>query len=292
MKKKKLAIALAVVCVVALLAVIGCGKWLCKEEKAVVQEKLVIGTDYHLPYFAFGEGEKTFILLPGASMTSILESEDGVQALFAPYAEDYRIYVFDVPQELGTVTGIGQLADIVADASDALGIESAEVYGASMGGMIAQELAIHHPELVHSLTLASSMSRNNALSTEVISGWAAISDPEELARDVNTHVYSPEYYGTYEEIFHSLEAAATTDGVDRLHNLARMILDFSAYDALDQIKCPVYVFTGSSDNTLGVAASTEIAEKLGCFIKVHEGYSHAVYDEFPGFYDEVFANLK
>lgn len=258
----------------------------------MVKKRLIIGAEYSLPYFDFGEGKKAFILIPGSSMTSILDSEDGVKSLFAPYTKDYHIYVFDVPKDLDAVTGIEMFADIIADASNELGINEADVYGASMGGMVAQKLAIRHPDIVRSLTLASSMSRNNKLSNEVISKWADISVPEELSKVVNTHVYSEEFYKTFGEAFHALESSATPEGVKRLHNLARMILNFSSYDELDQIKCPVYVFAGRRDNTLGVEASIEIAEKLGCFIKIYEGFSHAVYDEFPGFYDGVFNNLK
>lgn len=254
----------------------------------MVEEKLVIGTDYRLPYFDFGKGEKTFILLPGSSMTSILNSEDGVKVLFAPYTGDYHIYVFDVPEDLDSVTNIDQFADIIADASRELGIKKADVFGASMGGMIAQKLAIRHQNLVRSLTLASSMSRNSEFSKEVISKWSETSVPEELARIINTHVYSEEFYKNYEETFHALESSATAEGVKRMHNLTRMIEDFSTYEELNQIKCPVYVFAGSKDNTLGVEASIEIANKINCFIKVYEGYSHAVYDELPGFYDGVF----
>lgn len=253
---------------------------------------MVIGKEHRLPYFDFGKGEKTFIIIPGSSMTSILDSQDGIKNLFAPYAEDYHIYVFDVPEDLDSVSGLDQFADIIADASKALNIDEADVFGASMGGMVAQKLAIRHPSLVHSLTLASSMSRNNELSKKVISEWLDTSEPEELARVVNAHVYSEEFYKTYAEAFHALESKATVEGVRRLHNIARMILDFSAYDELDQIKCPVYVFAGSKDNTLGVDASIEISEKLNCSIKVYEGYSHAVYDEFKGFYDGVFNNLR
>lgn len=258
----------------------------------MVEERMITGADYSLPYFAFGKGEKSFILLPGASMTSILESEDAVKGLFAPYAENYRIYVFDVPQQLDSVTGIDGLADIIADAANALGIKEADVYGASMGGMIAQKLTLRHPELVRSLTLASSMSRNSDMSRKVISAWAAISDPQKLAKEVNTHVYSEAFYNTYGEAFRALEAGATAEGVKRLHNLTRMIKDFSAYDELEEIKCPVYVFAADCDNTLGAQASLEIAEKLGCSITVYKGYSHAVYDELPGFYDAVLRNLK
>lgn len=292
MKKKTIVFLVIAVCLVAVLAIVVKFMWMKKEEKTVVEDKLIISEKYRLPYFDFGKGERAFILLPGASMTSILDSEEGVKALFAPYTEDYHIYVFDAPQNLDSVTGIAQYADIIADASKALGIKKADVYGASMGGMIAQKLAIRHPSLVHSLSLASSMSRNSELSKKVVSKWAEISDPKELAKEVNVHVYSEEFYSTYSDAFHALEDSADAEGVKRLHNLARMISDFSTYDELDSIKCPVYVYAGSSDNTLGVEASIEIAEKLNCFKKVYVGYSHAVYDECPGFYDDVFANLK
>lgn len=190
------------------------------------------------------------------------------------------------------VRDMEQLGDIIADALVALGIKEADVYGASMGGMIAQEMAIHHPELVRSLMLASSMSRNNEMSGEVFTVWSDTDEPSELSKEVNTHVYSSEYYHTYEDIFHALERSATPEGVSRLHELVRLMQGFSACSALEQIGCPVYVFAGSCDNTLSAKALIEIAEKLGCFLKVHEGYSHAVYDENPGFYDDVFANLR
>lgn len=279
--------------VIAVLVLIGClGLYKSVKTKTVAEDKMIIGAEYRLPYFDFGEGERAFILLPGSSMTSILNSEDGVKALFAPYAEEYHIYVFDVPEDLDAVSGIDQFADIIADAMGALKIKEADVYGASMGGMIAQELAIRHQKLVRSLTLASSMSRNNEMSNKVFDEWADINDPEELARAVNTHVYSEEYYNTYSDAFHALESSATDEGVKRMHNLCRMMKEFSTYDKLDKIKCPVYVFAGSGDNTLDVEASIEISEKLGCSIKVYDGYSHAVYDEFPGFYNEVFNNIK
>jgi pimeloyl-ACP methyl ester carboxylesterase len=75
-------------------------------------------------------------------------------------ADRYRLAAYDnrgvgrtpMPQELLTVAA---LADDAAALLGALGVPAAHVVGQSTGGVIAQELALRHPEVVRSLVLVS-----------------------------------------------------------------------------------------------------------------------------------------
>jgi 3-oxoadipate enol-lactonase len=94
----------------------------------------------------------------------------------AGLARHYRVLVFDnrgVGQTSGahTVLSIRQMAEDAAGLLDAVELNPAHVAGHSMGGLIAQELALAHPEQVRTLTLLSSCAQLDERGKAIIESW-------------------------------------------------------------------------------------------------------------------------
>ena len=82
------------------------------------------------------------------------------ETLPARLAERFRVVVFDNrgtgrSGRRGWMYRMRDLADDAATVLDAVGVPQADVFGISMGGMIAQELAIRHPDRVRRLALGA-----------------------------------------------------------------------------------------------------------------------------------------
>lgn len=76
------------------------------------------------------------------------------------FGERYRLLLMDNrgigrSADDGRPYRVGTLADDVASVLDAAGVERAHVFGLSLGGMIAQELVLRHPERVERLVLGA-----------------------------------------------------------------------------------------------------------------------------------------
>lgn len=163
------------------------------------------------------------------------------------------------------------LADMADDAVgllDALGIESAHMLGVSMGGMIAQSIAIEHPERVRSLismlsTPAAGVGAATAEAGQALLAPAARTREEAIERSLQGAVIigSPGYERDEGWIRDSAGRAWDRDsdrvGVSR--QLAAIRLSPDRRPALAQVRVPVLVIHGDADPLVQVDGGRQTA---------------------------------
>ncbi|MGH2618392.1 MAG: alpha/beta fold hydrolase [Thermomicrobiales bacterium] len=125
-------------------------------------------------YETHGSGGVPVILLHGAYMAI-----GSMGWLLAPLAKMRQVIAVEV-QGHGHTGDVDRplqyeaMADDVAALMDHLGIAQADVVGYSMGGCVALQLLIRHPDVVRRVVSVSSMSRLDGLYPEVIAGIAEL----------------------------------------------------------------------------------------------------------------------
>lgn len=110
--------------------------------------------DRQLSYLRRGSGGEPLLLIQGMAGHTAVWGEP----LLALLEKDFDVVAYDHRGigDSSEVPGEFSIADLAEDAAallDVLGWDSAHVFGISMGGMVAQELALRHPERVRRLVL-------------------------------------------------------------------------------------------------------------------------------------------
>jgi pimeloyl-ACP methyl ester carboxylesterase len=188
----------------------------------------------------------------------------------------------------GKVDASYTLSDMAADTvalMDALGIKSAHVVGASMGGMIAQTLAIEHPERVRTLTSIMSTTGDPTLpqaSPEVMQVLMTPPTPDRegnIARGIMVFrtIGSPGYPFDEERVRNfagrSFDRGFHPEGVAR--QIVAIFASGNRKPLLGAVKCPTLVLHGKADPLVrfegGVATHEAIA---GSKLVAIEGMGH------------------
>ncbi|MBR1684945.1 MAG: alpha/beta hydrolase [Clostridia bacterium] len=251
-----------------------------------------------MSYVSFGRGERVFIILPGLS--DGLATVRGKALLLAkpykPFFEQFTVFMFSRKDEMVTGYSIQDMATDQAEALRQLGIRKASVMGVSQGGMIAQCLAIDHPELVETLVLAVTAPSVNEIIESCVKRWIALAEQgnhKALMIDTAEKGYSEAYLQKFRKIYPVIGAIGKPKSYDRFLVNARAILGFSAREELDQIDCPTLVIGGAEDQTVGIQASYELHERIhGSQLHVYQDLGHAAYEEAKDFNERVLAFLE
>jgi pimeloyl-ACP methyl ester carboxylesterase len=136
------------------------------------KKKIILG-DTDMDYVVFGKGEKTLVILPGLSdgMTTVKGKGFLLSNYYKMFAKHFKVYVFSRKNAISQGYFTKDMAADQKSAMDQLGIKKAMVFGVSQGGMIAQWLAIDHPECVSKLILGVTIAKPNDTLKTVVDAW-------------------------------------------------------------------------------------------------------------------------
>jgi pimeloyl-ACP methyl ester carboxylesterase len=180
---------------------------------------------------------------------------------------------------------LGDMADDAVGLLDHLGLEAAHVVGISMGGMIAQTVAINHPGRVLSLCSIMSNTGDHAVGQPTAEAVAALLQPPPKDRkeaiDFAIRIWqvigSPAYPFDVE-----LERQRVADAYDRSHDpegvarqAAAILTAGDRTEALHAVRVPTLVIHGDSDTLVDVSGGEATARAIpGARLLILEGMGH------------------
>ena len=196
------------------------------------------------------------------------------------------------------------MADDAVGLLDHLEIEAAHVTGASMGGMIAQTLAIRHPRRVLSICSIMSTTGDRNVGQARAEALSVLMTPVPEDRDgyIQFHVNAFKTIGSpgfpFDEEFLRWRGGATfdrsvyRDGFKR--QLAAIIASGNRTTALGQVSAPTLIIHGSDDPLITVSGGEATARAIpGAKLLVIPGMGHDLpRGAWPEIVDAITANAE
>jgi pimeloyl-ACP methyl ester carboxylesterase len=237
-------------------------------------------------YEVYGQGEP-IVLIMGLGGSAL-----AWQSQIPTLSQRLRVIAYD-NRDAGRsekVEAEYSMADMADDAADLLGhldTGSAHVYGVSMGGMIAQELALSHPGRVRTLVLGCTspclpaMPPSEKAARDVMES-AELPLREAFERNMWTG-YSDDYLAAHKNDLwlRAQVEAGLTPPLESLRHHYTAVGGFDARERLGQIRAPTLVMTGDDDPLVPPGNSRFLAEHIpGAELIVFPGGRHAFNVEF------------
>ncbi len=170
---------------------------------------------------------------------------------------------------------------------DALGIKKAHIVGASMGGMITQELLIHHPDRILTATSIMSTTGDPSLPQPTPEAMTALMTPVPQERDkyldhsVGTwRILSGDVFPFHEAEVRESAARAYDRGLNpagMARQMAAIFASGSRREPLKQVKVPTLVIHGEADPLVPLAAGEDTAVHIpNAELLIIEGMGHGL----------------
>ena len=251
-----------------------------------------------MDYIRFGTGPRNLIILPGLGdgLQTVKGTALPMALMYRMFSKEFTVYAFSRKNNLPEGYTTRDMARDQAEAMSVLGIEKADIFSVSMGGMIAQHLAIDYPEKVGKLILTVTCPKPTPTLTESVEEWINLAKQGDHAAFMDSNlrrIYSEDYYRKNKWLVLVMGLLTKPRSYDRFYIQANACLTHHAFDNLHHITAPTLVIGGQQDKALGGEASREIAARIpGAQLLMYPQWGHGVYEEEKGFNHTVLTFLR
>lgn len=199
----------------------------------------------------------------------------------------FRVITFDLRGEVDLKDGVTDLAGEVVALLDHLNVKKAHVLGTSLGGFVAQELALKRPDIVDRLVLVCTSYGGRApesMSPQALAamfGWGSLT-PETAVRRGLEAATSDAYRAEHPEEFDEIVRSRLADS-SSLATYSRQALAGARFDALHEVEdifAPTLIIHGDADRYVPLANAEALAGALPeARLEVIEEAGHLVFIE-------------
>jgi len=188
------------------------------------------------------------------------------------------------------------MADDTVGLMDRLGIEKANFMGVSMGGMIAQEIAINYPQRVNKLILASTYACNdnqlNGATAEMINAGPLGGTTRLISLAFNKRFNR--FYFNFMIWIYSIFASATKGDLNKkgIVSQTEACLKHNTVERLAYIDVPTLVIAGTADRVVKPSSSDTLVQKIphARLCKIEHG-SHTCFLEMKRIFNKEVLNF-
>ncbi len=257
--------------------------------------KTAVTSGLEMNYIKFGTGEKTFVILPGLSVQSVLALAEAIEAQYKVFTEEFTVYLFDRRSSLPEAYSVFDMADDTAAVMSALGLKDTYLFGASQGGAMGIIIAANYPSLVKKLAVSSIAPRVSEKSRDIIIEWINLAkegDAEKLYLSFAKKLYPKTVFEMSKSSIPEMAKSASAEDLKRFIILASGTEKLDLTESLSKIKCPFFSIGDTSDEVFGA----DYIKELDSYMKdsalyksfTYSGFGHAVYDTVPGVAKQIF----